>query len=372
MPSKQQFHLHWNLQMPTSKVFLEVFKSLSHPNFDLKSFRLIFIKAAWKAYTDIDQNPISQSRFQNIFIPLFDALFVNTNQEIKNILNDIREQVVEQSKIERFFSDTFYIVLNHYIKSFYGTVGGWEKISPFASAIERFIAYTAQRLEDESLFIFEDALINALEMLRQNSYSITVLNTYYGVPIQYPAQILHTDKQSVIIRPHPLQETAALLQNGIYLLKNDQFMYDVYASVNPITLQGERLLELSRFDQLQTSLFHRQNIRVHPHQPYKFTIIHPSLTLETHTYDISIGGIAVTSKNFYPISPFVDVVLQFPLEIMEQNSEVQGQLVFKSAYEGGYKYHFKITPTVQQEAELSKYISRREQEIIKKLREEII
>lgn len=358
--------------MSANKAFLDVFKSLSDPNFDLKSFHQIFIKAAWKAYTDIDQNPISQSRFQNLFTPLFDALFVNTNQDFQNILHDIRKQVLEQSKMERFFSDTFYIVLNHYIKSFYGTVGGWEKIPPFAFAIEQFIAYTAERFEDESLFIFEDALINALEMLRQNSESITVLNTYYGVPIQYPAEILHTDKQSVIIRPHPLQETASLLQNGIYLLKNDHFMYDVYASVNPITLHGERLLELSRFDQLQTSLFHRQSIRVHPHQPYKFTIIHPSLTLQAQAYDISIGGIAVTSKDFYSLSPFVDVTLLFPSEIMGQTCEVQGQLIFKSAYEGGYKYHFKITPTVQQETELSKYISRREQEIIKKLRKELI
>jgi hypothetical protein len=57
---------------------------------------------------------------------------------------------------------------------------------------------------------------------------------------------------------------------------------------------------------------------------------------------------------------------------MGQTCEVQGQLVFKSAYEGGYKYHFKITPMLQQEAELSKYIAKREQEIIKQLRDEIV
>jgi hypothetical protein len=99
-------------------------------------------------------------------------------------------------------------------------------------------------------------------------------------------------------------------------------------------------------------------------------INHPSLTLETNVYDISIGGISVTSKSFYSLAPFIDVILVFPSEIMEQKCEVNGQLVFKSAYEGGYKYHFKIALTLQQEAELSKYIARREQEIIKKLREE--
>jgi hypothetical protein len=356
----------------STKAFLSVFNAIAHTGFDSEAFRSIFIKAAWKSYTDNEVQPISQSRFQTIIVPLYNALFLDDHKEINKAVGEIRELLVEQEKIEKFLSDTFYIVLNYYIKSFYGLNGGWKKIAPFASAIERFIAYVTQRVENESFFLFEDALINSLEMLRQNSQSIMVLNTYYGVPIEYPAKIPHTDTNSVVLNVHPLQETAALLQNGIYILQNDHFENDIYASVNPVTIDGKRFLELSRFDELETSLFHRQSIRVHPHQPYQFTIIHPSLTLKTQAYDISIVGIAVTSKQFYSLSPFVDVVLIFPSEIMGQKSEIKGQLVFKSAYEGGYKYHFKITPTVPQEADLSKYIARREQEIIKKLREELI
>jgi len=372
MRLKAQFLLQPKDAKMSTKAFLSVFKALSHTGFDSQTFRSVFIKAAWKSYTDSEQQPISQSRFQNIIVPLFNALFLDNQKEIDKVISEIRELLVEQEKIERFLSDTFYIVLNYYIKSFYGLTGGWEKIAPFASAIERFIAYVAQRFENESFFLFEDALINTLEMLRKNSESIMVLNTYYGVPIEYPAQILHTDTNSVVLNVHPLQETAALLQNGIYVLQNNHFKNDIYASVNPVIIEGKRFLELSRFDELETSLFHRQSIRVHPYQPYQFTIIHPSLTLQAQAYDISIGGIAVTSKQFYSLSPFIDVVLIFPSEIMGQKSEVKGQLVFKSAYEGGYKYHFQITPTISQEAELSKYIARREQEIIKKLREEFI
>lgn len=356
----------------SNKVFLAVFHSLSHPNFDIQAFRLIFIKAAWKAYTDIVKQPVSQSHFQNLLNPLFLSLFVDKDREIENDIHEIRDLFSELEDIELFFSDTFYIVLNHYIKSFYGTIGGWEKIIALTSAIENFIAHIAKRLGDESFFIFEDALINALELLRQRSDGITVLNTYYGVPIQYPAQILHTDKQSVIIRAHPLQETAAILQNGIYLLKNDHIMHDVFASVNPIILNGERVLKLSRFDQLETSLFHRQSIRVQPQEPYLLTIVHSSITLRTQVYDISIGGIAVTSQHPYSLSLLNEVRLVFPLEIMPQSCEMDGRLVYKSAYEGGYKYHFKIFPTLQQEIDLSKYIARREQEIIKKLRDEIV
>lgn len=351
---------------------INVFKTLVHPQFDMQSFRLFFIKAAWKAYTDIESSPIAQGHFQTLIGALYDWLFLDKKGNTTTLLSDIRDLFHNSEALELFLSDTFYIVLNHYTKSFYGTVGGWVKIVPFATAIERFIAYATNRLDDESFFLFEDALINALETLRQRSEHITVLNTYYGVPIQYPAEILHTDTQSVMIRVHPLQETAALLQNGIYLLKNDQFIHDVYASVNPVLIKGERVLELKRFDELETSLFHRQSIRVQPQAAFGFTIQHPSLTLRCNLYDISIGGIAVTSKHMYALSPFSEVILLFPSEIIGQSPEVKGQLVFKSSYEGGYKYHFKIDPNLQQESELGKYIKKREQELIKKLREEII
>lgn len=354
------------------KAPINVFTSLFHPGLDKNSFKVTFVKAAWKAYTDQTKEPISQSQFQTIIAELYDWLFLDKKSDHASILSRIRELFRNSEAVELFLSDTFYILLNYYIKSFYGQLGGWDKIVPFTTAIERFITYVSDRLDDESFFIFEDALINAIEKLRQRAETITVLNTYYGVPIQYPAEILHTDPESVIIRVHPLQETAAILQNGIYLLKNSQFMNDIYAAVNPVMMDGSRVLELTRFDQLENSLFHRQSVRVQPPQPIHFTIINKGLDIRCTLYDISIGGIAVTSKHAYPLAYKAEVILMFPAEILGTLNEVNGELVFKSSYEGGYKYHFKITPTLQQESELGKYIARREQEIIKKLRDEII
>ena len=351
---------------------INVFKSLVHPNFDANAFRSTFIKAAWKVYAESEKELVAQSRFQQLLGNLYDWLFLEKKGDYATVFSDIRELFRNSEAVEHFFSDTFYIVLNYYIKSFYGNLGGWEKIILFSTAIERFITHASNRLDDESFFVFEDAFINALEKLRQRAQPITVLNTYYGVPIQYPAHILHTDIQSAIIRVHPLQETAAILQNGIYILKNGQLINDVYASVTPTFMDGERVLELKRFDQLQTSLFHRQSIRVHPPKPFSFTVQHPKLTLHCNLFDISIGGIAVTSKHAYSLPTLSEVSLVFPQEIMGNSLEFKGQLVYKSSYEGGYKYHFKIIPTLQQEGELSKYITKREQEIIKKLREEIV
>jgi len=365
------FTLHQRNKMG-EKIIFAGFSNLSHAHFDIRTFRPVFIKAAWKVYNEHTTAPISSKPFQILIGDLYDQLFLGKSGQISVVLNEIRDLFKNDMQIEHFYTDTFYIVLNHYIKSFYGKLGGWEKIVPFTEEIERFITFAAGHISDESLFLFEDTLINALETLRQQHKSIMVLNTYYGVPIQYPAQILHTDIHSVVIKPHPIQETAALFQNGIYLLKYENLFNDIYASVNPIVVDGERVLELSRFDQLQTSLFHRQSIRVQPERGYPLSVIHSDLTLRCNVYDISVGGIALTSKYPYSISSDSDVLLLFPPEIIGQSGEVRGRMVFKSSYEGGYKYHFKIEPTLQQEGELSKYIARREQEIIKKLREEVI
>lgn len=356
-----------NKKAPTN-----VFKTLFHSNLDKNGLRVVFIKAAWKAYTDKENTPISQSEFQKLIGSLYDWLFLEKITDHTFLLSQLRELFRNTEAVELFLTDTFYIVLNHYIKSFYGQIGGWEKIIPFATAIERFITYTSNRLEKETFFIFEDALINALEKVRRRSETIMVLNTYYGVPIQYPAQILHTEPDSVILRVHPLQETAALLQNGIYLLQKGELIYDVYASVSPIMVEGSRALELSRFDQLETSLFHRQSVRVQPSMVLEFGVIDQKTRIKCHLYDISIGGIALISKHKYLLNNAHDMKLVFPKEIIRNESEVIGRLVFKSSFEGGYKYHFKLEPTLQQEDELSRYITHREQEIIKKLRQEII
>lgn len=349
------------------------FTNLVHPNFNTQTFRSVFIKAAWKVYTESEHHPVPVKEFQLVMIPLFDALFFAKEKKILEEMKGVRDLIQTPEEIEQFLSDIFYIVLSHYVKSFYGSSGEWGKIISFTNSVERFIAYVIDKsAHDEALFIFEDTLIHALEALRQQNEPIMVLNTYYGVPIQYKAKIVHTDTQSVIIKTHPIQETAAILQNGIYLLKNGQFVNDVYAAVTTRMVNGERLLELNRFDQLETSLFHRQSIRVQPSQPFGIVVTSEGKHLKLELFDISLGGLAAIGKELNPLEIDSNVILHFPQEVMGHTNAIGGKFIFKSSYESGYKYHFKMNLTPQQEDELGKYIAKREHEIIKMLRDEIV
>lgn len=350
--------------------FVKALRSLNQNGFD---FRTVFFKAAWKAYNDAPRTKNLQSAdFQALIEPLFLALFQNDDDTVGTVLDTLRESFRSSTEFEQFLADTLVLLLNQYTKSFYNTRNGWNLIRRFAQACEQLIDFTQDKYEEESLFIFEDTLIDEIESMRQNGIQLAVLNTYLGVPIQYPATIVHTGPRSVTLKLHPLQETAALIQNGIYLIQVGDHERDVYASVTPLHAPNDALVLLSRFDRLETSLFHRQSIRVRPKEPYTLLLNINGIVLKCNLYDLSLGGMAVTSFLKCPLKQNDTVEMKVPEAISEKLSSITARMVFHSSYEGGHKYHFKMELSQSQEDELSKYISRREKEIIKLLREEAI
>lgn len=345
-------------------------RSAIHHNLDIPTFRELFVKAAWKTYSTTQSH--SDNTIKEVFGEFCDILFTTEHHRLESIVTTIRSYFHTDDAFEQFIHNTFYTILNYYIKSFYtNRPDGWGKIAAFASTVEELVGYILNPHTDP-VFNFEDTLIDIIETLRRQEKNLNVLNTYLGVPIQYPARIVHTDEESIIIETHPIQEKVALLQNSIYLLKTFDITTDVFASVVPVCINEKNYLRLYRFEQLQTSLFHRQNIRVRPFDPLNFTIVqHNENPIVCHAYDLSLGGVALTSLHSYEIMSH-NLMLDFPTEILGAHNKIKAKMVFKSSYESGYKYHFKIFPTLQQESELGKYVTRREQEIIKSLRDQII
>jgi hypothetical protein len=341
-----------------------------HSDLDISAFRELFIKAAWKTYSASHLK--SDIQLKELFGELCDILFTTEHTRLKNVVAKIRFYFDTDDSFERFINNTCYMILNFYVKSFYtGKSDGWSKIAAFATTVEELISHILNP-NNNIAFLFEATLIDAIETIRRQEKSLHVLNTYLGVPIHYPARVIHTDEESIIIETHPIQEKAALLQNSIYLLKTNDLITDVFASVSPIDINGRNYLRVYRFEQLHNSLFHRQTIRVRPFHPLRFTILCPDKQETTcYAYDISLGGVALTSMHSYEINCH-DLILEFPLEIIGSHNRIKAKMVFKSSYESGYKYHFQIDPTLQQEGEIGKYVTRREQEIIKALRDQII
>lgn len=351
--------------MSNSASILNSFAQITHRSIGNDSFQKWFTKIGWKVYVEIAVSKDS-STLKEIEI-LFSVLFTDKSNDLDNVLQNLRQKLGNHEDFEKFLNTFFYTTLIFYTKSFDNHPDGWEKTADLVNAFRRLISYCSSK-ENDPIFIFEDAMINTMEEIRSSKSSFSVFNTYLGVPIQYPATVLHTDNQSIIIRTKPIQILASLFQKGIYVLKNELLDYDVFASTKIVNIQGERCLRLYNFNPLNASFSHRQQVRVQTQSPFSVLLSIGNITYNCSTYDISLKGAAITYHEMIDITPNQEVFLTLPPQITSTSVKIKGKFLLRSAYENGFKYHFKLYPSLAQENLISYYISTREQQIIQILR----
>jgi c-di-GMP-binding flagellar brake protein YcgR len=151
-------------------------------------------------------------------------------------------------------------------------------------------------------------------------------------------------------------------------LCENEFGSDLYAKVKPRILKGHDVLELSSFDQLSSSIHKRQTVRVYPEIKTNVLINNFTVTL----FDISIGGIAVITPRALKLELFENVVVKIPDILFGNVINYNAELIHVSRYENGFKYHFKLHLNPSTESETSKFIIKRQKEIISELKEQLI
>lgn len=344
---------------------LASFRRIPHRSIGNDTFRKWFTKIGWKVYSDLATS-IDRSALKDIEL-LFITLFSNRSDDLDGVIQLIRQKLGNHNDFEKFLNTLLYQTLIYYTKSFENNPEGWNILSDIISAFQKLILYCSDK-ENDPVYVFEDVMINAMEEMRSSKTLFPVLNTYFGVPIQFPATVVHTDDNSIIIKTKPIQIIAALIQKGIYILKNDWIDNDVFASVKVVNVQGERCLRLYNFNPLRTSFFQRQQVRVQTQAPFSVQVSFGNTIHSCSAHDISLKGSALTHHELIEIAPDQDVILIFPPQITSTAMRIKAKFVLRSSYESGYKYHFKLYPTLAQENLISYYISAREQQIIQSLR----
>jgi hypothetical protein len=352
--------------------FVHTFRNLSHSNLHAKVLIPTFIKATWQVYKSMDVKQLSPEKFQTLIKPLAYILFTLSKDEIEPVLINIHKKFKNPQEIKFFFNNTFYIILNIYIKSLYGTTSQLDQIRILVNAMEDFILYALdiyshnQDADEQQL-----DLAALFEKLQANDIAITVLNTYYGVPIQNEGKILQTDAQSILLQVPSVQMTAATYEKKIHILKGDDLPHDLYAKVTTHYLNGEHVLKLHQFEYLKKDLYQRKEVRVHPLKKFTLDVMHDNELFKFGLYDVSLGGIAITSKSKFNFKNN-SVTLYFPEEIISYDGEIKASVITVSLLDENKLYHAKIDLTTQQEFYLSKYIKSQERAIIKMLRDEIV
>ncbi len=352
--------------------FLTTFSSLSHAHFDIALYEETFIKAfvhhaksALLTTPSSDLTALSRS--------LFEALFMGQEQHLRMTLSQIQSRIEPPHTLETVLSNYFYVVLNHYVKSFYGQRLGWRRISRLNSAIEHFIDWS-QTLQytpiNEPLYLTpEEHAIENLEQVRVKGAKITVFNTYQGVPIQYMALVVHTSEQRVYLKVHPIQEAAARFQQSIYILGTGPVENDLFARIKPVKYKGHTLLELHEFHLLKDGLYQRQSVRVQADTPVSVIVRSASQHFKMQLFDISLGGVALISSRQINLEENAAITLEVPERLFGKDIELSGQLIHVSRFESSDKFHIRLHLRPSQETLIGRYIKRREQEIIQNLKQ---
>ncbi len=352
--------------------FLTTFASLSHAHFDISLYEETFIKA-FVNHAKTALLPMPSSELIALSRSLFGALFLNEDQHLRMTLSQIQSRIEPPNTLETVLSNYFYVVLNHYVKSFYGQRLGWRRISRLNSAIEHFIDWS-QTLQytplNEALYLTpEEHAIENLEQVRVKGAKITVFNTYQGVPIQYHAAVVHTSEQKVYLKVHPIQEAAARFAQSIYILGTGAVENDLFARIKPVKYKGHTLLELYDFHPLKESLYQRQSVRVQPDAPLSVVIRNGSQHLKMQLFDISLGGVALISSRQINLEENAAITLEIPERLFGKDIELNGQLIHVSRFESSDKFHIQLHLRPSQETLIGRYIKRREQEIIQNLKQ---
>jgi len=352
--------------------FYATFSDISHEHFQIDLYQ----KEINKSFIKVCKNFLNLSDeldIEALASAFYRSLFLKEEGQLRNLLSTIYCHLKDPYTLENFLSNYFYIILNHYIKSFYGHRLGWKRISRFSSAIENFIDWSQSidyRVEDvDNLLTDEELAIAGLETIREKKAKITVLNTYQGVPIQYKASVVHTTESSVFLKVHPIQVAAAKDQGGIYILGIAPLEYDLFAQIKAVRYKGHVLLQLQNFNILKESLYQRQSVRVQPKISTLLQIQYDKLNYKVRLFDISLGGLAVLTSKKLAIAHFSSLKIKIPDSLFGKEVLFNATLVHASRFEESEKYHFKLNLTSSQETLLSRYIIKRENEIIQNLKQ---
>jgi len=350
--------------------FYTIFANISHAHFQIDLYQ----EAINKAFAQVAKKFLNTDEIdvKTLSDSLYKALFFEEEHNLRTLLSEIHHHLKDPYTLENFLSNYFYIILNHYVKSFYTHRLGWKRIANFSSAIENFIDWSQTidyRIENEiNLLSPEEQAISNLELIREKKVKITVLNTYRGVPIQYKASIVHTSSNSVYIKTHPIQEAAAKDQGAIYILGIAPLEYDLFAQIKAVKYKGYILLELKEFNILKNSLFQRQSVRVQPKLNTQLQLNCDKLSYKVQLFDISLGGLAIITTKKIAIANYASLKIKIPNTLFGKETTFNATLIQSSHFENSEKYHFNLNLTTSQETLLSRYITKRQNEIIHELK----
>ncbi len=339
-------------------------------------FKVFFEKAAMTAASkyeiDFSKDFIS---FMEMF---YESLFLHESSLWKKAVDKFVKEH-SKAKTEHFLSMLFYLFINNIIKFFYTKEFPWQIMQKCYESMNKPMEYLfssktikeeieKKRGDERENPIKNYELFEILKKSVKKEGNIKLYNTYKGIPIEKDGKIVDIKNDAIYIKPHPIQEVAAIKQNMIFIKKNPSLPSDICANFKITFINGENVFKITKSQISQKNLLNRKYIRIKPTEPL-YAKIHTKPKEEIlKVNDLSIGGISLEKRSQILFSLPHEVDISLPITGFS-TLKFSANLVKVTKHNEGFLYHFKINQTKKSEYILSEYISKAQLHIIKELRE---
>jgi len=214
-------------------------------------------------------------------------------------------------------------------------------------------------------------IVNHLYQILHAEEDVRFLNTYKGVPISYPGQIVEIGKRTVRFNAH-YRQLYCMEQDGFTYLEGNLLPRTVKAATLSIDMKNQKVL-LGDFDYPKPDFKHRSNVRVEPSRPNAVVFWYEDHRYEATLYEISLRGITLLLEmGRNPIQHLHSgemLSVRFGLNLPQRKKaiiQLEGRIrnIIPDDDQKVARVGLQIFPDEKNEQPLSRYIARRQKEIL--------
>jgi hypothetical protein len=211
----------------------------------------------------------------------------------------------------------------------------------------------------------EAAILAVLTRISQRRLpnDLRLLNYYELLPISYDASIKSIDNNLAELTVHKNQ-AFIMAKEQMTIIRSAHFRHDAIASVFAVKIERE-LAFLTNFSYVKLHADHRRHVRVNMGGRLVATFQSGALTINGTVFDLSVGGMAIISNHYYPVSSKVPGVISF--KIKDKEIRCLGTLVRDMAAGVKRKYLFELKLNGENEKIIYQLIFQRECELLHEL-----
>jgi len=313
-----------------------------------------------KFTTDIKE---TERFYDSLFVtPLFTKERIDPAKEL-SLIYRLNDYDIDSSYI---LNKLFLVLSNNFIKYLIKEKNAVAKLKTLAFLLDFYIKYIEfhQEIEDEN----ETKLPEEIKEIYIKKKELNLFTIYKGIPIAHKTRIAAIDEKEGIVKvtANSYQIVAAKFHKEIFLLENDK-EYSFRANIHHVVIH-KKLMYLNNIEKVQRNAPKRGFIRVQPKEKIEVLIKNGDVKLETELYDISLRGICVLGrKSKLKVSDIVTIefILKYDRPYLI-NAQGEIKSITKLDKEM-YRYHIHFELPTHYEYILSKYITKREKEIVKEL-----